>query len=76
MENRTWFILAGLTDNQRLQLPLLITFFLIYTITFVGNLGLILLILLDSRLHSPMYMLLKPMEDPGHWFTKASGCGR
>ncbi|XP_034369908.1 olfactory receptor 5B3-like [Arvicanthis niloticus] len=58
----TWFILVGLTNDPQLQLPLFITFLLIYTITFVGNLGLILLILLDSRLHTPMYIFLSNLS--------------
>ncbi|XP_052619465.1 olfactory receptor 5B2-like [Peromyscus eremicus] len=61
MENRTevtQFILTGLTDVPGLQLPLFIIFLLIYTITLVGNLGMMLLILLDSRLHTPMYFFL------------------
>ncbi|KAF7481091.1 Hypothetical predicted protein [Marmota monax] len=61
MENRTEvteFILLGLTKDSDLQLPLFVTFFLIYTITLVGNLGMILLIVLDSRLHTPMYFFL------------------
>ncbi|XP_052616034.1 olfactory receptor 5B3-like [Peromyscus californicus insignis] len=61
MENRTevsHFLLLGLTNDPDLQLPLFITFLLIYTITLVGNLGMILLIFLDSRLHTPMYFFL------------------
>uniref|UniRef100_A0A8D2JKB1 Olfactory receptor n=1 Tax=Sciurus vulgaris TaxID=55149 RepID=A0A8D2JKB1_SCIVU len=61
MENRTEvteFILLGLTSDPGLQLPLFLTFLLIYTITLVGNLGMILSILLDSRLHTPMYFFL------------------
>ncbi|XP_013216734.2 olfactory receptor 5B3 [Ictidomys tridecemlineatus] len=61
MENRTeeiHFILLGLTNDPGLQLPLFVTFLLIYTITLAGNLGMILLILLDSRLHTPMYFFL------------------
>nr|XP_027800129.1 olfactory receptor 5B3-like [Marmota flaviventris] len=61
MENRTevtQFILLGLTKDPSLQLPLFVTFLLIYTITLVGNLGMILLILLDSHLHTPMYFFL------------------
>jgi olfactory receptor len=61
MENRTEakeFILLGLTSNPDLQVPLFITFLLIYIITLVGNLGMILLILTDSRLHTPMYYFL------------------
>ncbi|XP_008830401.1 olfactory receptor 5B3-like [Nannospalax galili] len=61
MENRTevtQFILLGLTDDSGLQVPLFIIFLLIYTVTLVGNLGIILLIFLDSRLHTPMYFFL------------------
>nr|XP_027800361.1 olfactory receptor 5B3-like [Marmota flaviventris] len=61
MENRTevtQFILLGLTNDPDLQVPLFVTFLLIYTITLVGNLGMILLIVLDSRLHTPMYFFL------------------
>ncbi|XP_012326823.1 olfactory receptor 5B12 [Aotus nancymaae] len=61
MENNTEvteFILVGLTDNPELQIPLFIVFLFIYLITLVGNLGMIELILLDSRLHTPMYFFL------------------
>ncbi|XP_019064340.1 olfactory receptor 5B2 [Fukomys damarensis] len=57
MENRTEvteFLLLGLTDDPHLRLPLFITFLLIYTLTMAGNLGMLLLILLDPRLHTPM----------------------
>ncbi|XP_004645913.1 olfactory receptor 5B3-like [Octodon degus] len=61
MENSTEvaaFLLLGLTDDPRLRLPLFLTFLLIYAITVLGNLGLVLLILLDPSLHSPMYFFL------------------
>ncbi|EHB12604.1 Olfactory receptor 5B3 [Heterocephalus glaber] len=61
VENRTEmteFLLLGLTDDPHLQVPLFITFLLIYTITVAGNLGMILLIVLDPRLHTPMYYFL------------------
>lgn len=61
MENRTevsYFFLLGLTNAPDLELPLFIIFLLIYTITIVGNLGMILLIILDSQLHIPMYLFL------------------
>ncbi|XP_073925616.1 olfactory receptor 5B3-like [Castor canadensis] len=61
MENRTEvtnFILLGLTSDPHLQDPLFITFLLIYVITLVGNLGMVLLILVDSHLHTPMYIFL------------------
>ncbi|XP_003421454.2 olfactory receptor 5B2-like [Loxodonta africana] len=58
----TEFILVGLTDALTLQVPLFLIFTLIYFITLVGNLGMILLILLDSRLHTPMYLFLSNLS--------------
>ncbi|KAM5312226.1 olfactory receptor 8B8-like [Glossophaga mutica] len=54
----TEFILAGLTDKLGLQLPLFFLFLGFYVVTFVGNLGLIILIGLNSHLHTPMYLFL------------------
>ncbi|XP_049635716.1 olfactory receptor 1044 [Suncus etruscus] len=54
----TEFILLGLTDRQELKMPLFVIFFFIYLFTVVGNLGLILLIRVDARLHTPMYFFL------------------
>ncbi|XP_045714306.1 olfactory receptor 5B2-like [Phyllostomus hastatus] len=65
MENRTevtHFILLGLTNAPELQVPLFIMFTLIYHITLIGNLGMILLILLDSHLHTPMYFFLSNLS--------------
>ncbi|XP_007057277.2 olfactory receptor 1009 [Chelonia mydas] len=54
----TEFILSGLTDRPELQVPLFLVFLLIYGITLVGNGGMILLIRIDPRLHTPMYFFL------------------
>ncbi|XP_059259459.1 olfactory receptor 8B3 [Mustela nigripes] len=54
----TEFLLAGLTDRPELQQPLFFLFLMIYIVTVVGNLGLIILIGLDSHLHTPMYYFL------------------
>ncbi|XP_075404211.1 olfactory receptor 5B12-like [Tenrec ecaudatus] len=65
MENNsevTEFILVGLTNNPTLRILLFVTFFLIYLISLVGNLGMILLIVLDSRLHTPMYFFLSNLS--------------
>uniref|UniRef100_A0A4W2E7A7 Olfactory receptor n=1 Tax=Bos indicus x Bos taurus TaxID=30522 RepID=A0A4W2E7A7_BOBOX len=56
------FRLLGLTDAPELQVPLFIIFTFIYLITLTGNLGMITLILLDSRLHTPMYFLLSNLS--------------
>ncbi|XP_025307517.1 olfactory receptor 5B2-like [Canis lupus dingo] len=65
MENNTKvteFILAGLTNTPELQIPLFIMFTLIYLFTLAGNLGMVVLILLDSCLHTPMYFFLSNLS--------------
>ncbi|XP_028384354.1 olfactory receptor 8B12-like [Phyllostomus discolor] len=54
----TEFILAGLTNQPGLQLPLFFLFLGFYMVTVLGNLGLITLIGLNSHLHTPMYFFL------------------
>ncbi|XP_052045533.1 olfactory receptor 8B8-like [Apodemus sylvaticus] len=54
----TEFILLGLSDQPELQVPLFLLFLLMYIITALGNLALIILILLNSHLHTPMYFFL------------------
>ncbi|XFF84660.1 hypothetical protein AB1E18_010879 [Capra hircus] len=58
----TEFALAGITDDPQLQIPLFLVFTLIYLLTLVGNLGVITLILLDSHLHTPMYVFLSHLS--------------
>ncbi|KAM6159711.1 olfactory receptor 5B21-like isoform 2-T2 [Erethizon dorsatum] len=65
MENSTEvteFILLGLTDDPSLQVPLLLVFLFIYLITVVGNGGMIVIILSDSQLHTPMYFFLSNLS--------------
>ncbi|XP_028611565.1 olfactory receptor 8B8-like [Grammomys surdaster] len=54
----TEFILLGLTDQPDLQIPLFLIFLVMYLITAFGNLTLIILIVLNSHLHTPMYFFL------------------
>ncbi|XP_077676314.1 olfactory receptor 5AS1-like [Eretmochelys imbricata] len=58
----TEFILSGLTDHLELQIPLFVVFLLIYGITLVGNGGMIFLITIDPRLHTPMYFFLRNLS--------------
>ncbi|XP_051822124.1 olfactory receptor 5F1-like [Antechinus flavipes] len=58
----TEFILLGLTDSSELQVILFVLFLVIYTLTAVGNIGMIVLIILDSRLHTPMYFFLSNLS--------------
>ncbi|XP_075403709.1 olfactory receptor 5B12-like [Tenrec ecaudatus] len=65
MENSTEvteFVLLGLSSDPQLQIPFLITFLVIYLITLVGNLGMMLLLFLDSHLHTPMYFFLSNLS--------------
>nr|AAL61279.1 olfactory receptor MOR162-3 [Mus musculus] len=52
------FILLGLTQQPELQMPLFFLFLGIYVVSMVGNLGLIVLIVLNPHLHTPMYYFL------------------
>ncbi|XP_053265802.1 olfactory receptor 1019-like [Podarcis raffonei] len=58
----TEFILLGFTDNQSLQFILFILFLLIYLLILVGNIGMVTLIRIDSRLHTPMYFFLSNLS--------------
>ncbi|XP_012367567.2 olfactory receptor 5B2 [Nomascus leucogenys] len=58
----TKFILLGLTNVPELQIPLFILFTFIYLLTLCGNLGMMLLILMDSCLHTPMYFFLSNLS--------------
>ncbi|XP_028611602.1 olfactory receptor 145-like [Grammomys surdaster] len=54
----TEFILMGLTNQPDLQIPLFLLFLAMYMIATLGNLALIILIVLNSHLHTPMYFFL------------------
>nr|XP_048690988.1 olfactory receptor 1009-like [Caretta caretta] len=58
----TEFILSGLTDRPELLVPLFVVFLLIYGITLVGNGGMILLIMIDPQLQTPMYFFLSNLS--------------
>lgn len=54
----TEFILWGLTDDAELKVMLFVLFLVIYVTTLVGNVGMILLIHITPKLHTPMYFFL------------------
>ncbi|XP_073932411.1 olfactory receptor 5T9-like [Castor canadensis] len=58
----TVFILRGFTDNNQLQIILFFLFLAIYLFTVTGNLGLIISVIGDSRLHNPMYYFLSVLS--------------
>nr|XP_036868303.1 olfactory receptor-like protein OLF3 [Manis javanica] len=60
-DNQTWvreFILLGLSRDWDTQVCLFVLFLVMYLATVLGNFLIVLLIRLDSRLHTPMYFFL------------------
>jgi olfactory receptor len=57
----TLFVLKGFTDSTELQIVFFL-FLAIYLFTLMGNLGLIVLVIGDSRLHNPMYYFLSVLS--------------
>ncbi|XP_016066186.1 PREDICTED: olfactory receptor 4D2 [Miniopterus natalensis] len=60
--NLTWiseFVFLGLAQTRELQLFLFLVFLFVYTTTVLGNLLIMVTVTSDSRLHTPMYFLLR-----------------
>ncbi|MBZ3885968.1 Olfactory receptor 8J3 [Sciurus carolinensis] len=55
----TEFVLIGVSNLPELQIPLFCVFLVIYGLTVTGNLGIITLTSVDSRLQTPMYFFLR-----------------
>ncbi|EHB10403.1 Olfactory receptor 5D13 [Heterocephalus glaber] len=58
----TSFILVGFSDYPQLQVPLFLVFLITYTVTLVGNLGIIAVIRINAKLHTPMYFFLRHLS--------------
>uniref|UniRef100_A0A5F8GCA2 Olfactory receptor n=1 Tax=Monodelphis domestica TaxID=13616 RepID=A0A5F8GCA2_MONDO len=56
------FILLGFSDYPELQIPLFLVFLIMYMITVVGNLGMIVIIRTNPKLHIPMYFFLSHLS--------------
>ncbi|CAH6788365.1 olfactory receptor 8K3 [Phodopus roborovskii] len=69
----TEFILMGITDRKELQAPLFGLFLIIYLISLVGNLCMIILTLVDSRLKTPMYFFLRHLAITDLGYSTAIG---
>ncbi|XP_020010159.1 olfactory receptor 8S1-like [Castor canadensis] len=52
------FVLLGLSDDIHIEALLFVLFLVIYLLTMVGNLMMLLLVRIDSHLHTPMYFFL------------------
>ncbi|KAG8575500.1 hypothetical protein GDO81_009576 [Engystomops pustulosus] len=56
------FILLGLTSNRDIQILLFVIFLYFYIISLVGNIIIIILSRISSRLHTPMYFFLSNLS--------------
>ncbi|XP_003405469.1 olfactory receptor 8S1-like [Loxodonta africana] len=54
----TEFILLGLSADPHIEALLFVLFLVIYLLTLMGNLVMLLVIMADSHLHTPMYFFL------------------
>ncbi|XP_008825939.1 olfactory receptor 5D18-like [Nannospalax galili] len=60
--SKTVFILLGFSDYPELKVPLFLIFLTVYSITVVGNIGMILIIRINPKLHTPMYFFLRHLS--------------
>uniref|UniRef100_A0A3Q7MIR5 Olfactory receptor n=1 Tax=Callorhinus ursinus TaxID=34884 RepID=A0A3Q7MIR5_CALUR len=61
-KNLTWvseFVFLGFSETRELQLFLFLAFLFVYTATVMGNLLIMVTVTSDTRLHTPMYFLLR-----------------
>ncbi|XP_044528695.1 olfactory receptor 2W3-like [Gracilinanus agilis] len=75
MSNKSFqdhFILLGFSDRPRLEHILFVIVLIFYLITLVGNITIILVSLLDTRLHTPMYYFLTNLSFLDLCFTTSS----
>nr|XP_020008527.1 olfactory receptor 5D13-like [Castor canadensis] len=55
-------IFLGFLEHPELQVPLFLVFLSIYTVTVVGNLGMIFIIQINPKLHTIMYFFLRHLS--------------
>ncbi|KAM6463222.1 olfactory receptor 9G4-like [Liasis olivaceus] len=65
----THFILVGFTTDPFLRIIFFVLFLVSYSLTLTGNLGLMALIYLDSRLHTPMYFFVGSLSFLDVWYS-------
>uniref|UniRef100_A0A8D1DIU5 Olfactory receptor n=1 Tax=Sus scrofa TaxID=9823 RepID=A0A8D1DIU5_PIG len=58
----TEFILLGFRTSPKIQILLFLLFLLIYMVIVVGNISMLAVIKIDSRLHTPMYFFLRNLS--------------
>uniref|UniRef100_G3TSH0 G-protein coupled receptors family 1 profile domain-containing protein n=1 Tax=Loxodonta africana TaxID=9785 RepID=G3TSH0_LOXAF len=56
------FIMLGFSEYPGLQVPLFLTFLFVYMVTVVGNLGMIVIIRINPKRHTPMFFFLSHLS--------------
>ncbi|XP_077311268.1 olfactory receptor 8U9-like [Lithobates pipiens] len=56
------FVFTGLTDKNELNIPLFVIFLHVYITTVLGNVGIIIIVMVDKHLHKPMYLFLSNLS--------------
>ncbi|KAG9462084.1 hypothetical protein GDO78_014934, partial [Eleutherodactylus coqui] len=56
------FVLLGLSSDPKTQVALFIIFTSVYAIILIGNFFIIVLVLIDANLHTPMYFFLSNLS--------------
>ncbi|OBS74315.1 hypothetical protein A6R68_15148 [Neotoma lepida] len=68
----TGFVLTSLFNNSQLHLFLFSMVVLVYILAMAGNTAMVLLIWMDTRLHTPMYFLLSQLSFLDIFFTSVT----
>ncbi|KAM6158040.1 olfactory receptor 5W2-like [Rhynchocyon petersi] len=69
----TEFQLLGITNNPQIKVTIFTIFLIVYLIILVANLGMIMLIRMDSQLHTPMYFFLSHLSFCDLCYSSAIG---
>ncbi|XP_074131097.1 olfactory receptor 5W2-like [Sminthopsis crassicaudata] len=71
--NPTEFILLGITSDPELKVTIFVLFLIVYLVILIANLGMIILIRIDTHLHLPMYFFLSHMSFCDLCYSSAIG---
>ncbi|XP_008830759.1 olfactory receptor 4K3-like [Nannospalax galili] len=66
------FVLLGLGHSQDAQVLLFMLFLVVYVTTIIGNMVIMILVIIDPHLHSPMYFFLANLSFVDMWFSSVT----
>ncbi|XP_068953540.1 olfactory receptor 4F4-like [Petaurus breviceps papuanus] len=66
------FVLLGLCDSWELQIFFFILILVLYLVIVLGNIFIVILVITDSHLHSPMYFLLANLSFVDLWLSSVT----